>query len=557
MLFIFLFVIIISLFILNVREAEGAGCISVDMDETDFLADNSEGIISRNWEQLLTIDNDCGSTQNITITFTTPDGEDTGKTKHIYPHIFSDRHRNKDRGMSYSVQVEEGRTKLYPDIKMNWSTFADEYHFQCLVKNEDDGTSITPIDISVEVEEYNDIHITWNEKKDKEKTVSNGTAIYYVRLTNRGNIYQEKVTVKVQHEHHLNLTHVKTEYPPNQDYLNPEFFERDCEMIVEIWITSKEQSGSGTFLIDVIVETPNNDPPPEEHDFIELKFIIQAGSDDRRIIEEPSTEISMRVKIMVGGGISAIFMAVFGSYYFLALRKGKEEDEEQGWGDGGSWTDEGWGTEEEADDEDVYYGTPIADDFLTPIAHQAPPAVKEIHKVTPSKVLSPKATPNRDLTTTHITCPGCRKNLKISNPKRPLTVKCPKCEAKLKLKGKEERSRPPTPSRIRNTREPTQTTTRVKCPKCAVPVKITNPKRPLKIGCPKCTATFIIKGKQGNGKPSGPNKTPLSEGKGATGKIGSVTRISCPKCSARIKLTNPKRPLKITCPKCEAKLHLK
>lgn len=91
---------------------------------------------------------------------------------------------------------------------------------------------------------------------------------------------------------------------------------------------------------------------------------------------------------------------------------------------------------------------------------------------------------------------------------------------------------------------------RVGCPKCQAKFKVKNPKRPLKVKCPGCESLITLKGKKEAGHPAQPSQREARQAKGPA-------KIRCPGCQVHFKVRNPKRPLKVKCPGCEKVLTLK
>ena len=147
----------------------------------------------------------------------------------------------------------------------------------------------------------------------------------------------------------------------------------------------------------------------------------------------------------------------------------------------------------------------------------------------------------------HVTCPKCSVKITVSSQKRPLSVKCPKCSSKLALKGKSEQVEKGRGSSIKTA----GSLVHVNCPTCKARIKVTNPKRPLTIKCSRCDTKLNLRGKQGSVKPSDarPGSSAAPTGKAAK-------RITCPNCSTRMKITNPARPLKVNCPSCSIRLNV-
>lgn len=566
-----LIAIILTAFILTLPDAEAGNCISASMTETDFQVDNSDGLASDSFEPDLTIRNECGSPTNITISFTNPDGEDTDKTKEIYPHIFSDDRRRKDKGMTYSVQVEEGVTHFYPLIEVNFSTFADEYTFECRVTNDDNGESIEPIDFNIEVTQYNDIKIKLLSKEDKEKSVrQGGKTEYYFELTNEGNIWREEVYLDVENDYPSNISIYDIELPPNQNFVNPTFHELDSTIIIAMKVEVQEDAGDLTYSFLISPDTLTNEPNNHGHPSVEVKLIVLE-------LSPPPTKQNVTVDdpqpitALLAGGIGSISMLMFGVYYFT-FQKNKDDDT-IGWGSESSWEADEWGSEEAVQQ----YESP--EDFEAPITgppDSSPSIATEGSFREPSLIApSPPTVPSKPQTITptptppiavRVTCPKCAIKIKVSNPKRPLNIGCPKCSTKFKLKGKPSgHSHSPDGGKTTNQQAPPRSPSslvKVKCPKCATGMKISNPKRPLTIGCPKCQVKFTLKGKT-DGQPGNSKGSPASQKTNTAGQQSkapahhAVTRISCPKCSVKIKVSNPKRPLKVACPKCKTGLHLK
>jgi len=91
----------------------------------------------------------------------------------------------------------------------------------------------------------------------------------------------------------------------------------------------------------------------------------------------------------------------------------------------------------------------------------------------------------------HVACPKCRTKFKVKNPKRPLTVKCPGCASPITLKAKPgaPAGRPAPGAAPR----PAGGAAHIKCPGCTTRFKVSNPKRPLKVKCPSCQRVLTLK----------------------------------------------------------------
>ena len=101
-----------------------------------------------------------------------------------------------------------------------------------------------------------------------------------------------------------------------------------------------------------------------------------------------------------------------------------------------------------------------------------------------------------------------------------------------------------------------------KCPKCGGKIPITSMERPLKVTCPSCNASFMLKEKTDTKKEmkttSSGKKTVKKAQKQAVKKKQTVYEIKkCPKCGGKIPITSMERPLKVRCPSCNASFTLK
>jgi len=538
-----IFVLILSLItILLVSREAGAGCISFRLSEDNFEVDNADGLTNRVFEPTLTIDNDCGAAKNINIKFTAIEGEDWGRTDQVYAHIFtqSSRPSKNSKGPSYSVQVEEGESKFYPSIDANWSALADVYTFQCRVTNKDDGNEFSETEVMVTVPDFNEIDIAFQDSKvDKEKKIGPGKITeYYVIVTNMGNIYHEEVTVEVKNDYPDNFTMVKVDVP--KDYIDPQFHrEEDSYMYISVQIQATAERGEGNFEFDIIVMTPENDLPEDRIKFVTPKLEISSVIDDDPPPIDDGGEEGEIEWLRVIGPLGGAVGVMIGLLYFFVLKK--EEEGAPGWGDEDGWGADEWG-------EDAYEPSAFAEEFEAPITEPTRPRPRPAPRAAPRPRPAPAAAP-RAAAPAHVKCPKCKASIKVSNPKRPLTIGCPRCSTKFTLKGKPGAAPAPRPRPAPAAAPRTAGPAHVKCPKCKTGIKVSNPKRPLTIGCPKCSTKFTLKGKPGAAPAPRPRPAPAAQRK--------PSLISCPRCSTKFKVSNPKRPLKVACPKCKTSLNLK
>ena len=543
--FFFLIALAIMMLFLVVQSCEVSGISSSIGGSTDFEVDNVAGMATQIFEPDLKITNEHDSSKNITISFSERiDGDDTGATDQIWPIIYvSSKDRSNERNFKQSpfkTEIDPDDTTFYIQIWANGSAFADVYTFDIKVTNDDDGEAASPISITVTVPEYNNVEIKFKKNEDEKKIRSGSTATFDVLLTNRGNIFNEKIDVTVDDFEDTNITFVKADIP-EPTYINPEFHERDFEKTVTIYMSAVDDTGDGKFEFTVYVDTPKNDEPPGGYQNVvgELEVTKTGGLDDNP------------PPVSTGGGDEGfpvarfaipmiIVIAVMGSIgYFFFMR----DDEEGGWGD----EEEGWGEDGGWGDAEDSYGAPTAaQEFEAPITGPKP---RPKSRAAPSGPRSAPAGP-KPAGPAHVKCPKCKTGVKVSNPKRPLTIGCPKCSTKFTLKGS-PRAAPSGPRPAPAGPKPSGPA-HVKCPKCKTGVKVSNPKRPLTIGCPKCSTKFTLKGSPGAG-PSSPRPAPA----GPKPKPKGAALISCPKCSTKFKVSNPKRPLKVACPKCRTNLNLK
>ena len=163
-----------------------------------------------------------------------------------------------------------------------------------------------------------------------------------------------------------------------------------------------------------------------------------------------------------------------------------------------------------------------------------------------------------------VNCPSCDAEMKITSNDRPLSIKCFNCDSKIELKSEGEiqsisednletetvknidkKKEMPVKKEVKKKKklEEIKETT-IKCPKCDTKLKILTEKRPLTIHCPKCKIKIVI-------KKNGKTKAKKTE------KRKSIKIIKCPKCDTKLKIINDKRPLTIRCPRCNIKLFLK
>ena len=535
----------------NLDSAEGGG-MSASLSQTEFEVDNSDRAISTVFEEILTIDNNAGSPKNISIKISSPEdvkGEETGSSKEIYPHIFTDSGRRKDKGRSYTVQVAEGDTRFYPNIEVNFSAFADTYSFEITIDNKDDKEIVDTILVSVEVTPYNDIDIEFDGSDQDEKTVTAGRqSLISIKLTNIGNIYQEEVSLEIE-DLPDNLTFVAVQFPApggiERKYVNPQTHEIDSDIYLSVILEAASDSGEGEFLIIIIVTTPDNTDPSDGHKFVKSEITITTIGDptDKNTNIETQGEFP---KAIFGGSLAVVIVVMVAALKFLVLDK--DDEEEGAWGDA---PQDSWGADEWGEDEDYDAGA-APEEYEAPITTQRGPPSRAASRSKPAPRTAPAPVPKAK-GPAHVKCPKCQTGIKVSNPKRPLTIGCPKCSIKFTLKGKPGVAPGPKP-RPKPATSPTPKTNapaHVKCPKCHTGVKVSNPKRPLTIGCPKCSTKFTLKGKPGAAP--GPKPGP----KAGAPKAKGPALISCPKCSTKFKVSNPKRPLKVACPKCKTGLNLK
>ena len=127
-------------------------------------------------------------------------------------------------------------------------------------------------------------------------------------------------------------------------------------------------------------------------------------------------------------------------------------------------------------------------------------------------------------------CPKCDSQLKIKSEKRPITVNCRNCNAKVLINTKNKKS-------VKKD-EIKKTSKSIVCPKCNVKLKINSLKRPLTVHCPKCDLKIVIKGTYKK-------------------DIKFLKIIKCPKCKASLKISSAKDSLSIICPKCNSKIQIK
>ena len=254
--------------------------IRASIDQDEFEVDNSDGLVPGTFEPTLAVQNDGNSSVNVTIAITMPEGEETGKTKEIYPHIFSDKSRRKDKGWSYYVQVDPEATHFYLSIDVNDSAFADAYTFQIIIETHDG--SLDPIDVMVEVTPYNDISINLYSRDEEEILVRPGrsTSVTLV-LTNRGNIFNEEVGVEVDYGGIGNLSVKKIMFPPGRRWINPESFGFEYEIIIGVVLEAAENSDDGRFVLDFFVVTPENEPPARGHRSVQTIINIEVPYDPR------------------------------------------------------------------------------------------------------------------------------------------------------------------------------------------------------------------------------------------------------------------------------------
>jgi len=94
------------------------------------------------------------------------------------------------------------------------------------------------------------------------------------------------------------------------------------------------------------------------------------------------------------------------------------------------------------------------------------------------------------------------------------------------------------------------------CPKCKGEIPLYSSERPLKVTCPDCFTSFMLKDKTGgevekeSPKAKVIKKVPVKE-------IAEFGTTICPKCKNKIPITSKERPLKVTCPGCSASYTLK
>jgi hypothetical protein len=520
--------IILAIFILILPSASAGPCISASMGETEFEVDNSNGLTSQAFEIELEIRNDCGSPMNITMVFTFPIGGDTGATKQVYPHFFTEERRRNDRKMEYSVQVEEGTTTFYPLIESNESVFADLYTFACRITNDDDGgAEVESIPMSVHVTEYNDIRIELTTKEGRQKTVRPGSETeYYIVLINKGNIYRQIVSVQIENSYPLNISVFEPELPSDRSFINPEFFSDEHSVIIAVKLGANETAGPDTYSFEITPETPGHEPNFHGHPSVEVRLTVTKESSPPPP-PPPNTPPQIPQEFILAAIVSLIL--ALGRIYRFGVR-GRVSTGDHGWDEQESWGDDEWksspseSTIATTEELEIAITSPfsghqhIDPDHSTDSKSSQHRSEVPLFSTTPSKgtppslilpkfhrsaSLQPSPFPSLPNALVRISCPKCSINMRISNPRRPLVIRCPTCQVKIKLKGKVSSSK--SPSTTMNTAisqkssfpspkdHPTTTVLRIICPSCSVKIKVANPKRPLRISCPKCTSTLRLK----------------------------------------------------------------
>ncbi len=586
----FFFILLMATIFVIVKAADSSAS-SLEVS----LPDNShdvEGLSSTELVPELTIRNTGDESVNVSIETKHPIGEETKGTVDIYPQIALGR---KEQGQYHVVELDGEKQRTFTIlIAVNDSSFADTYTFPVKVTNLDNTEEKHSFIVTIVVLPVNKIEIKLDDKED-EKTIRPGYSTqFYFRITNLGNIFQEQVTLDIDYEGN-NLTAV---VDPEEAVLNPVHSvmrEEDAIRIFAVTIGAIEEKGDGIFEIRIYIETPDHDG---DHHYTTVTLKVSSSVPPPIQPTAQSSSEDFPLPIFMGGML--VFIAAMGGIgKVFVLDKNDDEPDEGGWEDEGP----AWEMEEESE------SRMIAEDFQMPLTSppfqppQGPvppgPAKPDIPDNTDGQetfsfqnteqasgsrtraIQSPTRSSQRsqgEIHTPsqrevkqrneksgpiHVKCPGCRSGLKISNPKRPLSISCPKCSTRFTLKSKEIGTAPPMAARQKHEPAPAAKPTsgsvprshgpvHVKCPECSTGMKVSNPKRPLTISCPKCSSTFTIRGKAACTSKS-PAKNMAQPSQNPQGPV----HVKCPKCSTGMKVRNPKRPLTIPCPKCSAKFTLK
>ena len=510
-------------------------CITASIAQNSFELDGAQG--TGNFETDLTLKNSCDSSKNITVDISGVKGKDTKDTNEIYPHLYMG---SRDKGKHLEDIIDGSGTKKYTlKIKVN-ETFADEYSFHITVTNTDDNKVLDPIDVTLTVTKYNNVKIAQSSTDTKKDKVINRKiddareTTFDVVVTNEGNIYRESVHLEVDYpKSNFSVTIV---YPDGGDsvLIDPYFFsEFDSSKIITVKLKSLANTGGGKFDITItaVTDEVNNQGANQ------FKGTVTVNIIGEHVVTPQPPPNNKSIPWTIIGGILGIAIAVMGAILYVFVIKGGEEEEE-GWGTAGEWDTGGFAAQ----------GT---EEFTAPVT--APPP----GRAPPARRPAPAA-PQAPAGPVHVKCPHCHTTLKITNPKRPLTISCPKCGTKFTIKGKAPSAppaptfAPPAPKKAPAPKPAAAGPVHVKCPHCHTTLKITNPKRPLTISCPKCGTKFTIKG---GGAPAPPKPAPKPAAAPKPASAGAL--ITCPKCHTKFRVKSDKRPITVACPHCHTKLTLK
>ena len=89
--------------------------------------------------------------------------------------------------------------------------------------------------------------------------------------------------------------------------------------------------------------------------------------------------------------------------------------------------------------------------------------------------------------------------------------------------------------------------TKLKCPSCSTVLSVSSTKRPLKITCPKCSSSILLKEE---------GATVADKKEAETKKETTPVKLKCSGCDAVMVIKQTQRPIVVKCPKCQTKTTL-
>jgi len=145
-------------------------------------------------------------------------------------------------------------------------------------------------------------------------------------------------------------------------------------------------------------------------------------------------------------------------------------------------------------------------------------------------------------------CPGCKtRNLIL----KPGLASCSTCKSQMVA---DDQGRILTSKEDEKKKEMIYET-RV-CTKCNGKIQITSLERPIKVACPECYTSFMLKEKPEQDLANRPETTEGSI-KTVAVKIPIYGTKTCPKCEGEIPIHSKERPMKVSCPDCSTSYTLK